>query len=585
MVDQAAREVLRLRRAGKRVLLHCAAGQSRTPAVAAVYSHLATGLDSKTALSDLRKVLLHGWQLSAHPELHNAVHELTTTAAPGGDPASPRVAAADPVTAVPAPASGTSPGSRSEADDKTANHKEPSERSQADAAALTGPAPRKDQTGPTRWVTGPDDVTSELAAAAEEREEAQRRDGMRPILRELGITPPDDAAARHNSQESDREQDAGRERQRAFLKGKGAVSRVCGLMLGLALGDTLGAARGKLPVDGPLRAGVSTQLACFTAEGTIRALVRGDHKGICHPPSVVWHAYCRWAALQGIEAERMRQRWAGGVIDKAWPDGWLAQVPLLAERRGSAPATVAALSKIEQGTIDRPTTTSRGCHALTRTLPAAVVGAALGWGESAEWVREFAALTHGDPAAQSATAHAAVLISHCLTSRPARQGEALGGKSQVQQSLTDGLNALPDADRRVSVHELERLTTALRQADDRPADAARLARLAPDATAPSALLGALYVAASFPDRAQISTALRFAAAAPDGDSVACVTGALLGAVHGAAALPVDLVSRHELAWVLDTLARDLVAQLTDSPSGSEYIRGWDPHWWDRYPGW
>ncbi|MFB9398561.1 hypothetical protein [Streptomyces echinatus] len=31
--------------------------------------------------------------------------------------------------------------------------------------------------------------------------------------------------------------------------------------------------------------------------------------------------------------------------------------------------------------------------------------------------------------------------------------------------------------------------------------------------------------------------------------MACFTGALLGAVHGAEALPVDLVSRHELGWV------------------------------------
>lgn len=82
------------------------------------------------------------------------------------------------------------------------------------------------------------------------------------------------------------------------------------MLLGLAVGETLGAVGGKLLAGGPLRAGVSTQLACFTAEGAIRASVRGKHKGICHPPSVVWHAYCRWAALQGIEAERMRRRWA-----------------------------------------------------------------------------------------------------------------------------------------------------------------------------------------------------------------------------------------------------------------------------------
>jgi hypothetical protein len=106
-----------------------------------------------------------------------------------------------------------------------------------------------------------------------------------------------------------------------------------------------------------------------------------------------------------------------------------------------------------------------------------------------------------------------------------------------------------------------------------------------DATAPSALLGGVYVAASFPGRDQAGAALRFVAGAPDGESVACVAGALLGAVHGAEALPVDLVSRHELVWVLETLARDLVAQIVDSPSGGGYGGGWDPHWWGRYLGW
>ncbi|MDQ0789178.1 hypothetical protein QFZ64_004675 [Streptomyces sp. B3I8] len=36
--------------------------------------------------------------------------------------------------------------------------------------------------------------------------------------------------------------------------------------------------------------------------------------------------------------------------------------------------------------------------------------------------------------------------------------------------------------------------------------------------------------------------------------------------------------------MLDTLADDLVAQLADRPGGGEYVRGRDPHWWDRCPG-
>ncbi|WP_234538360.1 ADP-ribosylglycohydrolase family protein [Streptomyces shenzhenensis] len=466
VVDQAAREVLRLRGAGKRVLLHCAAGQSRTPAVAAVYSHLATGADAGTALKELREVLVHGWQLSAHVELLEAVH------------------------------------------------------------ALAGP---------------PVDSQASLFSWPEEE------DGEQEALPDVALEP---------------------EVQTEFLREKWAASRVRGLLLGLAVGDTLGAARGKLPADVSLRAGVSTQLACFTAEGTIRAFVRGDHKGICSPSGVVWHAYRRWADLQGIELLDHPGSGQGG----AWPDGWLAQVPMLAQRRGSAPATVTALSGSGSGSLGNPTA-SRGCHALTRTLPVAVAVAGHGSDYWVDEARAMAALTHGDPAAQSAAAHAVVLAARCLTS---------GARPQVRRALREGIRFLREV---MTGAELEQLTRALDRAGTHPADANFLAHVAPDATAPSALLGGVYVAASFPERDQVTDALHFAAGAPDGDSVACVAGALLGAAHGAEALPVDLVSRHELAWVLDTLARDLIAQITDSPSGSEYTAGWDPHWWGRYPGW
>lgn len=533
-VDQAARQVLRLRQEGKRVLLHCFAGQSRTPAVAAVYSHLSQGIDAETALRDLRRTLTGGWHLHAHPELQDAVRELT---------AGP---------------------SRDRETEGVADHTDVSGSAEDNDGALpTGSAAKRMDTWGIEWIVHPDDVTPEQTQAVLDDQEARRK----RFLRERALDQLDDVTADQGPVEPHPGRDAEREQRRKWLEEKGAVSRVRGLMLGLAVGDTLGRAGSKLPAEGSLRAGVSTQLACFTAEGTIRALVRGAEKGICHPPSVVWHAYCRWASLQGLEAKR----WESG--EEVWPDGWLAQVPVLAERRGSAPATVAALAKIEQGTVERPTTTSRGCHALTRTLPLAVLGAAQGPELAGTWAREIAALTHGDPAAHSAAAHAAVLAGYCLTG------------TQVQQALGEGLKALRAADRGPAARELGRLDAALQEAVDHRANARRLAQLAPDATAPSALLGGVYVAASFPAREQVGDALRFAAGAPDGDSVACVAGALLGAAHGAEALPVDLVSCHELAWVLDTLARDLLAQLADAPGGSEYRGGWDEHWQGRYPGW
>ncbi|MFI9804974.1 ADP-ribosylglycohydrolase family protein [Streptomyces sp. NPDC052301] len=378
-------------------------------------------------------------------------------------------------------------------------------------------------------------------------------------------------------------------------------SRMRGMLLGLALGDTVGTTRGRLPTSGPLRAGVSTQLACFTTEGVIRAFVRGEHKGICHPPGVALHAYCRWAALQGIEVARMRRRWGSHMSERAWPDGWLAKVPALAERRGSAPATVAALSRVGDP-HESTATPSRGSHALTRTLPVAFAGL-----PGVRQAGEFAGLTHGDRAARSVAVLGTLLVHHCLTTPPPEHVPGAAGPADraVREAVEAAVAAVPDVVRRTmeesgpttpgggsadgiaaaAAEEQRWLREGYRYAVEQPAQPALLARLAPDATAPSALLGGLYAAVSFPGRQQITAALEFAAGAPDGPAVACVTGALLGAVHGAEALPADRVSRHELAWILDTLARDMLAQIDDSPSGSEYVQGWDPYWWDRYPGW
>lgn len=90
-------------------------------------------------------------------------------------------------------------------------------------------------------------------------------------------------------------------------------------------------------------------------------------------------------------------------------------------------------------------------------------------------------------------------------------------------------------------------------------------------------------------RDAVADALEFAGWAPDGDSVAAVVGTLLGAVHGVEALPVEVVNRLELGWVMDTLARDLALQVTTNQAGS----GWkgdgyedplNPYWDVRYPG-
>lgn len=95
------------------------------------------------------------------------------------------------------------------------------------------------------------------------------------------------------------------------------------------LGDAIGATGGTLPASGPLRATSAGQLACFTVDGLIRAHIGGMHRGLTHPPGMIWYAYNRWAVLQGIAGVKP-------AYGSNPPAGWLAEVPVLRERRGSA---------------------------------------------------------------------------------------------------------------------------------------------------------------------------------------------------------------------------------------------------------
>jgi ADP-ribosylglycohydrolase len=332
-----------------------------------------------------------------------------------------------------------------------------------------------------------------------------------------------------------------------------SVRAARGVLLGLLLGDAVGAAAGRIPPSGPLVAGAGGQLACWTVEGLIRAHVRGVHKGITTASGLVWAAYGRWGRLRGD---------LPGVVGRS--DGWLAEVPVLAERHGSAPATLAALRGGRIGTVAAPGGTSIGAHAVTRTLPAGLCP----WADGpAALGAELAATTHGGSAV-TAAALGADLVAALIRGATVEEAVALAGTAPERLGLpTGGID----------------LGRALALARTGSAEARIMRGLAADATAASALTGGLYAAATAPADA-IRDALHFAASAGDGGHAAAVTGALLGALYGPERLPVDWLSRLELVWPGDTLARDLAREFLESPSGAAYAAPTDPDWWDRYPG-
>ncbi len=304
--------------------------------------------------------------------------------------------------------------------------------------------------------------------------------------------------------------------------------RARGLMVGLLLGDAI--EQGSPPTDGWLRGSCLGQLACFTLEGLIRAHVRGALKGICSPPGVVWNAYLRWATVQGIALPPGPPF----VQDRApWLDGWLYQVAPLAVRRGSAPATVAALSAVRMGDTHQPVGTSAGHHALNRTLPVALFGSTLG--DLGGVARDLAALTHGAPGAWDAAVSGTEIVARAL------------GASSLSECLPS-----------------------------------RAPASGPIGTAAAALAYGCQVARDVNRGERLVDVLASARGVP---GAATFLGAILGAHRGRSALPEDLVQRLEIGWVADKLACDAVLEQVASPGGAEFVPASDPGWWRLYPGW
>lgn len=345
-------------------------------------------------------------------------------------------------------------------------------------------------------------------------------------------------------------------------------ARVRGLLHGLAVGEVLGAGPTPLPA-GPLRHGVATQLACFTAAAGIRTSLRravasgaGQEPTAAEgdPPNTVdarldlLDAYRRWVRV-----------WTAGSRVTTGTRAWLDDVPLLATTTGEAHDTVRGLATGTGGTRTDPVTTAHGWHALARALPLAaqVERDAVAAVDAAV---DSAALTHGS------RAFAPTALGVLLAGAALRTGDA---SSAVAEAITAAILLGVDFTA-VSV-----VDDAVRAARETPASPVVLRSGAPDDSAGSTLWAATYCLLSHPGPAEVGAALTLARAAPSSVAVATVTGAFLGAAHSDAALPQEVLTRIDLAYVIDRLARDLAREHRANADGT-WGAGDDPAWRARY---
>ena len=335
-----------------------------------------------------------------------------------------------------------------------------------------------------------------------------------------------------------------------------AHNRFLGCLLGGAVGDALGApvefmsrsdilrqfgARG-VTNYAPAYGGLGmitddTQMALFTAEGLIRAWVRGVLKGISSYAGVTAHAYLRWLQTQG---ERCVEDLCYGNDEP----GWLFQQPALHNRRAPGNTCLAALREMTQ--LGKPASNkSKGCGGVMRVAPAGLFAwhmhRKIAAPTAFELGTELAAITHGHPTGSLTGGVLAVLVL-ALTDG-ASLLEALATAKILLQHEMDHQETL------LALEHAEQLATS-----GLPHHEA-IARLGQGWIAEEALAISVYcalVARNF--KHGVLLAVNHDG---DSDSTGAITGNLLGAMHGIKAIPARWLEQLELREVITEIATDL----------------------------
>ncbi|MFB7246016.1 ADP-ribosylglycohydrolase family protein [Streptomyces populi] len=351
-------------------------------------------------------------------------------------------------------------------------------------------------------------------------------------------------------------------------------SRVRGTLLGVAVGDALGApvdglsleaireAHGAEGLVGPVpaygRRGTVThltQLSLFGVDGLIRAQVRRD-TGAWHPPSDVHRAYRRWSATQSD--------W--GPDERRKDDGWLAREEWLYARRDPARACLLGLADGIMGTLDAPKNPGEpGPEAAARSAP---FGLLVGWEPqlAMQLAVECAAQTHGHPSAYL-TAGAYAVAVHALA-----RGE--NPDAAVQQTLA--LLSVRPGHQPVAA-ALQHALGAVRQGAPSPA---RVEELARSGAAEGPLAAAVYCVLVGED-VRHALCLSVNHGGPSAVTGA-LTGGLLGALHGETALPPAWLAELEGRPTVLVLADDFAMEMTQGPA-LHGPAGSSPGWLARYP--
>lgn len=344
------------------------------------------------------------------------------------------------------------------------------------------------------------------------------------------------------------------------------AQRIAGCLLGGAVGDALGVSVKSMSLReirysfGPagirnpvLENGVApvsdcTQLAIFTADGLLRAIVCDEHKVRQNPVEIVHQAYLRWMRVHGLTLPEN--------VGELRVNGWLAKRGTLHACRSADDTCLSALGSGRMGSVWTPINDSSGSGAMARVVPIGLVESIT---ECFALGADVAAITHGNPCAYLSAGMFAATI------RLLMEG------AEIEDALTRSLQLLEAHAGHEKIQAA--LKRAIRMAKSSIPSPEVVEFIGSGWKAHQSLAVAVYCALVHQD--DFPAALRLAANHSGNSSVtASLTGSLLGARLGRDAIPDQWAEHVELRDEIEELSKDLSREFVDADE-----------WFYRYPGW
>jgi ADP-ribosyl-[dinitrogen reductase] hydrolase len=338
------------------------------------------------------------------------------------------------------------------------------------------------------------------------------------------------------------------------------LSRFRGSLLAGAVGDALGAPvefvslteiQGQYGPDGPenLEAGPypagsftdDTQMTLFVAEGLIRTLNQKRKGAGPADLEIMLNAHWRWLSTQGLSPI--------GDVDPNLLLSWLTDIPGLNQHRAPGQTCVNSLQSGKLGTRDNPLNDSKGCGGVMRIAP---VG--LAWSDDPfDFGCRVAALTHGHTTGWLASGCLAQIIHEIVN------GADLD--TAIERAMT---KLARHAGHEETLRALEHAEAFAAMGKGTPEE---VEALGGGWIAEEALAISVFCALVAPD---LESALRLAVThSGDSDSTGCITGHILGALHGVEAIPQRWLDQLDLSDVVDTVATDLYRASHDAEARNQ----------------